>query len=545
MSETQSLLAKTLQQIQATLAKLTDQLGTSGVEPVGDAPKCICPPNATDEACPVCMPAGDTTPAETPVTAGPTADELRALAFELGYLEMFVKEGRKRWPSYTAQDLTACYNDIRKTMVAKGTWANRPGNKRRAPKATPQVTPEVTPQVEQDEARTTPQGGTLPPYTLPNDPRETNAVSTVADLGIPAQPEPVPAAPVAEVPQPIAVQPIVPVSVTATDAASFFLGEPGSGKTQNMIDKLVKQDVGKAVQAAVEQVGKKQSEIVADFENTLKAQLKTHTLLEVIQHILVAADCTLLEAKCWTDHLRGISDPTSLSPVVVEARRKYIAKYVGSSKPGLDSQVQTMRAKTTAKEMDAAAGKADGQLKRDIAGDNKNMLVQEARRIARTLAANGPVTIDDVTAEMSKRFNVLPVSGETKNAWKGSVFAASEWVYIGNMPSRQKSAHARPVGMWALKSWLKDNTLNGKDTLVSSFVLTRLYRDFTKRHPGVKMTDCNCFIGEDQLASEIRTSIINSHNRLYETPVTFIPGSVGAIMVAPVATSAIPLPTKT
>jgi hypothetical protein len=534
MSETQSLLAKTLQQIQATLAKLTDQLVNppNGVEPMGDAPA----PVQTD------TPAA----ADTPVTAGPTADELRALAFELGYLEIFVKEGRKRWPNYTAQDLTACYNDIRKAMIAEGKWADRPSNKRRAPKATQQVTPQVAPEVTPQEPHKAVSfernGGTGFPFTLANDPREKDVAPAAEDLGIPTAPEPV--APVVETPQPITAQPSVPISVSATDAAQFFLGEPGSGKTPNMIDKLIKQDIGKAVQAAVEQVGKKQAEIVSDFEDTLKAQLKTHTLLEVIQHILVAADCTLLEAKCWTDHLRGISDPTSLSPVVVEARRKYIAKYVGSSKPSLDAQVQTMRAKTTAKEMDAAAGKADGQLKRDIAGDNKNMLVQEARRIARTLAVNGPITIDDVTTEMSKRFNVLPVSGESKNAWKGSVFAASEWVYIGNMPSRQKSAHARPVGMWALKSWLKDNTLNGKDTLVSSFVLARLYRDFSKRHPGVKLADCNCFIGEDQLAGEIRSSIISSGNKLYETPVTFIPGSVGAIMVAPVAVNAIPVPAK-
>jgi succinate dehydrogenase / fumarate reductase cytochrome b subunit len=61
------------------------------------------------------------------------------------------------------------------------------------------------------------------------------------------------------------------------------------------------------------------------------------------------------------------------------------------------------------------------------------------------------ITIDDVTAEMAKTYNVLPSKDKKAQSWKGSVFTKSEWVYVGDQPSRQKSAHARPVGLWALK----------------------------------------------------------------------------------------------
>lgn len=180
--------------------------------------------------------------------------------------------------------------------------------------------------------------------------------------------------------------------------------------------------------------------------------------------------------------------------------------------------------------MNLEAGKAEGQHKIDLAGDKHSELVQIARRIARELGANGPITIDEVTAKMSETYNVLPSSSKKRQAWKGSVFTKSEWVYIGDRPSIQKSAHGRPVGLWALKTWLAKNTLNGRSTHVSSFVVSRLFSDFKKLHPGANLDFCNWYIGEEQIADDIREMIVGTNNTLYGVPVHFVPGAVGALM---------------
>jgi hypothetical protein len=87
--------------------------------------------------------------------------------------------------------------------------------------------------------------------------------------------------------------------------------------------------------------------------------------------------------------------------------------------------------------------------------------------------------------------------------------------------------------MWCLKTWLKNNTLNGRDTHVSSFVVSRLYKDFTHLHPKVDMKDCNCYVGEERLAAEIRDTIVKSDNKFYEVPVSWVPGAVGALIMPP------------
>ena len=160
-------------------------------------------------------------------------------------------------------------------------------------------------------------------------------------------------------------------------------------------------------------------------------------------------------------------------------------------------------------------------------------MVQAARRIGRALAANGPITIDDITESMAELYNVLPATGKRQHSWKGSVFTKSEWVYVGDTPSRQVSAHGRPVGMWALKSWLANNTLNGKNTHVSGYVLTRIFGDFKRLHRNLDYRKCNWFIGDEQLAAEIRGSIQSDNNTLYQVPVTFVPGSIGALIQPP------------
>jgi hypothetical protein len=253
--------------------------------------------------------------------------------------------------------------------------------------------------------------------------------------------------------------------------------------------------------------------------------------VEAIKYIREQTSMGLLEAKYAVDM---ILDPTMEQPhTLALALEEFLYRKAKDNSVPLDEQVQILRKAAIDKEMDPEKGKSERQRKVDILEDNQNEMVQVARRIGRTLAANGPITIDDITEEMGKRYNVLPAKGKKAHHWKGSVFNKSEWVWIGQLNSRQKSAHSRPVGLWALKTWLKDNTVNGKETAISSFVMTRLYNDFKRIHPKVDLTKCNWFVGEERLNADIRKSIIDGQNRLYEIPVTFCPGSVGAFIAPP------------
>ena len=263
-----------------------------------------------------------------------------------------------------------------------------------------------------------------------------------------------------------------------------------------------------------------------------KRILQTQGQIAAIKYIRVKTNMDLLPAKLWVDSMVDIKIP--LAPTVIGALQSYCQHMgvSGATHPNLNTQVQAMRTEQVAKTLDPVKAQAEKQRKMDIAGDNKSMLVQAARKVARELGAKGPITIDDVTFEMSKTYNVLPVKGKSQN-WKGSVFASGEWVFIGEMASRQVSAHGRPVGMWALKSWLQDNTLNGKETHISSFVVSRLYSDFKRINPKAELKDCNCYLGDERVAAEIRENIKKSGNRLYEIPVSWIPGAVGALILPP------------
>ena len=263
--------------------------------------------------------------------------------------------------------------------------------------------------------------------------------------------------------------------------------------------------------------------------------------LEAVKFVHEKLGFDLVPSKQWVDMIRSDKPVKEIPPELRASMEAFAISFrVGTSfnapkfnPNGLHEQVQELRKDAIAKEMDPDKGKAQGQRKIDLAGDNKQMLVQVARRIARDLAKNGPITIDDVTEEMGKQYNVLPLKDGKRHAWKGSVFNKSEWVYVGSVPSRQSSANARPVGMWALKTWLKENTLNGKNTLVSSFIMSKLYKDFKHLHPKQDMSKCNCYLGEECLSEEIRDTIVKSDNKFYEVPVSWIPGSVGAMIVPP------------
>ena len=110
-----------------------------------------------------------------------------------------------------------------------------------------------------------------------------------------------------------------------------------------------------------------------------------------------------------------------------EANRKAAEAIKIGKLPSLNEQVTKFRKDEIKKEMNPTKGKAEAQHKIDLAGDKNSGLVQIARRIGRELAANGPITIDEITAKMAESYNVLPAPGKKRQSWKGSVFTRSEW----------------------------------------------------------------------------------------------------------------------
>lgn len=199
----------------------------------------------------------------------------------------------------------------------------------------------------------------------------------------------------------------------------------------------------------------------------------------------------------------------------------------------LQQQVEALTdAKIDAK-INPAAGQAKKQLGKDLAAMSNGGYVQVARRIARELGKNGPITIDDVTQAMSRELKVAPGEGDKAHVWKGSVFTTSEWAQVGTMASRMKEAHGRPVALWALKTWLSVNTLNGARSTASAYNLVKIFKDFQLAHPRIPVDRCNWYIGDEKLSSDVRQSIIADGMKLYGVPVVFAPGGVGALLLAP------------
>lgn len=205
----------------------------------------------------------------------------------------------------------------------------------------------------------------------------------------------------------------------------------------------------------------------------------------------------------------------------------------------LNEQVEAKRQAEINKKMNAPAGKVEGDFKQDLAADNKSAMLKIAQKIALELGERGPITIDDVTEYMVTRYNVAPGKGKRVHQWKGSVFNGSEWVYVGTMPSRITCAHGRPIGVWARKSWLGKNSLNGKDSSISAFVVSRIYKDYTHRVGSIIETDrYQWIIGLDALHTEVMDSIKRDSMRLYGIPVKLVAGAVGAVLASKISLSA-------
>ena len=198
----------------------------------------------------------------------------------------------------------------------------------------------------------------------------------------------------------------------------------------------------------------------------------------------------------------------------------------------LQVQIDTKQAALAAKAMDGKKGKRMKQKGIASATVSKNPEVEAARRIARTLAANGPITIDDVTEELIRvgRDTAGHKPGDKARMWKGAIFRTSEWVKVHEEQSRLARSRSRPVTMWALKSWLDKNSLNGQQMMRSKFDLDGLRRDFNRAHPNIQPDQCQWFIGTGKLADSIATDIKAAGNEYLGVPVTFVPFAVGAIL---------------
>jgi hypothetical protein len=76
--------------------------------------------------------------------------------------------------------------------------------------------------------------------------------------------------------------------------------------------------------------------------------------------------------------------------------------------------------------------------------------------------------------------------------------------------------------------------VNGMDyPKLSAFHLSRIKADFDRTNNGVPAQQCNWYIGTAKLAPEVSDSLRRDKYKLYQTPVTLIPGAVGAILIPP------------
>ena len=182
-----------------------------------------------------------------------------------------------------------------------------------------------------------------------------------------------------------------------------------------------------------------------------------------------------------------------------------------------------------ARRQEAAAATAKMQEGKSLAVATKFELLMAARRIARDIAVNGPITSDDVTQAMQAQgYDVNP--GTKKNNWKGSIFDGAEWVKIGTTKSRFLAAHGRQISMWALKSWLEKNPLNGNPK--SSFDVGKMFREFRRKNPGADISKCLWHIGSMDLSPDIHNMVASAGDSLFGMKVVYINNGFGACIVS-------------
>ena len=122
------------------------------------------------------------------------------------------------------------------------------------------------------------------------------------------------------------------------------------------------------------------------------------------------------------------------------------------------------------------------------------------------------------------------VDPRARRLWKGGVFATSDWVCVGESPSRVVSNHGRPVRLWAHKSWLAKNSVQGDTNVLSAFSVSKIAATFIHYNPSVPMSQCNWHLGTRSLSASVR-ALLGKDNMLYGAPVTLIPNGIGAVLM--------------
>lgn len=180
----------------------------------------------------------------------------------------------------------------------------------------------------------------------------------------------------------------------------------------------------------------------------------------------------------------------------------------------------------------AKAAKAAKEVGMARGAMNNLPLVQEARRVAREMMANGPVTIEDVCDRMaSDNFPVWAGSKDAPKNWKGSVFNDPCFVCVGSVPSRKESNHGRHVRQWALKSWLRENPMNGDSSSASAFSLIKIYNQYMHDHAGCDNEGLVWMIGRDALSNDMAASLKSGEaDSLYGIKVKAVDGFGALIM---------------
>ena len=214
-------------------------------------------------------------------------------------------------------------------------------------------------------------------------------------------------------------------------------------------------------------------------------------------------------------------------------KQGFIQSELPTHQLSFNAQVNAMRDARLAEKHDPVAGGAAKQVGIAYASAKNANLMEVARRIARELGANGPITSDDVTDRLRKdgHESAADVDPSNRRLWKGGLFTISEWVCVGSRPSRITANHARPIKLWALKTWLVKNSLNGSNLVGSAFSTIKTMHDFQRANPGVTMDMCNWYVGTGKLGTETDGQIKAEKQTLYGAPVMLVPNAVGAILM--------------
>lgn len=179
--------------------------------------------------------------------------------------------------------------------------------------------------------------------------------------------------------------------------------------------------------------------------------------------------------------------------------RSQITLFGSDAQNWFDAQMAKRNAERKADDEKANAEKEKGM---SAGAKNHASLLQAAQTVARSLAVNGVVTIDDVIREMRRQGyreeDIKAGDAKAKN-WKGSVFSDADWVCVGTIASREASAHGRHVRQWATRGWLRNHPVNGTNSDASCFHLFGIYNEATHCYPAG--TELVFVVGRDMLDS--------------------------------------------